>query len=95
MSRKGVVTMLRDLLLKAGVLEKKFIEAGEVEKYPKEKIVKEEGYHYLITEMTNEEIKLALLAKQTIHQKTIKNIVVFNLVTSIVAVVLVLIMYMV
>ena len=36
--------MLRDLLLKAGVLEKKkFIEAGEVEKYPKENIVKRRG----------------------------------------------------
>ncbi len=90
--------MLRDLLLKAGVLEKKFIEAGEVEKYPKENIIKEDGgFHYFIDdhEMTNEEIKLALLAKQTVHQKTIKNIVVFNLVTSIVAVVLILIMYMV
>ena len=58
-------------------------------------MLKEEAYHYLITEMTNEGNKLALLAKQTVHQKTIKNIVVFNLVTSIVAVVLVLIMYMV
>ena len=84
--------MLRDLLLKAGVLEKKFIEAGEVEKYPKEKIVKKEGYHYLITEMTNEEIKLALLAKQTICQNTIKNIVVFNLIATIVVVLLFLVM---
>lgn len=85
--------VLRNLIIKAGILETSYVEPEKVKEYPEDKIIKENGYHYYVNDynMTYEEFKLALLAKQTIYLKTIKNIIVFNLVASLIAALLVLI----
>ena len=68
------------LLWEADALEVELISGEEAKKYPDERIIDIDGFRNLIEDKTDEEIKITLLAKQTLHLKTIKNIVIFFLV---------------
>lgn len=68
------------LIWKADALGWETISKKKAEEYPPERILSFDGYTYLLEDKTDEEIKITLLAKQTLHLKTIKNIVIFFLV---------------
>lgn len=69
-----------DLLAKTKVLNLEQLSYSDVKDYPPERIVEIKELPYLLEEVENEDIKIRLLAKQTLHLKTIKNIVIFFLV---------------
>ena len=77
-------SMLKTLLCSAEIFKSDHIKKAEVKNYPPEKIMKDEVYHYVVEDygLTDEEIKIALLAKQVIYTKTIRNVVVASLVIS-------------
>ncbi len=81
---------LKSLISKTGIFEKHFIGPGEENSAPEDNIIKQDGYTYVIEDkgMTDEEVKIALLTKQTINTQTIKNTVVFGLVISIISVII-------
>ena len=70
----------KQLLWKAGALGWSPCRKVDEDKYPPERILSFDGYTYLLEDSTDEEVKITLLAKQTLHLKTIKNIVIFFLV---------------
>lgn len=69
----------------AEIFKSDHVKKAEMKNYPPEKIIKDDIYHYVVEDygMTDDEVKIALLAKQVINTRTIKNIVVFNFVISI------------
>jgi hypothetical protein len=80
-------TNLNILLSDAGVIDKNFIKTEELNDDIKMKIVKIDGYNYIFDDngMTIEELKLALLAKQTNDTHSIKNMVTFFTVISVIS----------
>lgn len=68
------------LIWKADALGWEGISKKKAEEYPPERILSFDGYTYLLEDKTDEEIKITLLAKQAIHLKTIKNIMIFFLI---------------
>lgn len=76
--------MLKTLLCNAGIFKSDHVKKAEVKNYPPEKIIKDDIYHYVVEDygMTDDEVKIALLAKQVIYTKTIRNVVVASLVIS-------------
>lgn len=65
------------LLWKTDAVGWKTIPGEKTEEYPPERILSFDGYTYLLEDKTDEEIKITLLAKQTLYLKTIRNIIIF------------------
>lgn len=88
---------LTKLLCDAGVYSTEFIPNEKLKNYNKEDLIKESGYNYIVDtqDLKGSETMLAFLAKQTIHLKTIKNIMIAGVVVAVTSFVLILIsMYM-
>lgn len=68
------------LLWKADALGWETIPGKKTEEYPPERILSFDGYTYLLEDKTDDEIKITLLAKQTLHLVYIRNIIIFFLV---------------
>ena len=67
------------LLVKAKAVNSTLLTRETLNDYPEDRRITVDGYTYGIEEKESDEIKLTLLAKQTLHLKTIKNIVIFFL----------------
>lgn len=78
---------LKELLLDAGVFSRYGLTKEEASQIPEGELHHDEGGEYYIHNegLTNEEINTMLLAKQTLNIKTIKNILVFYLIVSLLA----------
>ena len=76
---------LDDLLADTGVIKKDFVKVEDITNEIKDTITVMDGYNYIFDNegMTNEELKLALLAKQTNYIKSIKSMVTFFVVLAI------------
>lgn len=77
---------LRKLLYEAGIYELEYVPEGKLKDYPQDKIIKKDGFYYFIEakDMTEDELKIALLAKQVKHINTIKRILLFYFVCSLI-----------
>ena len=75
---------VRDLLVDAEVFELENVQPDQEGNVP-EGTIKKDEYNYKLNDrnLNEDEIKLALLAKQTLYIKTIKNIAIYFLVFSI------------
>lgn len=71
---------ITELLIKSEVISYKCIEPEEVKNHPPESVIEINEYAYTFEDRTDNEINMLLNAKQTLHLKTIKNIVIFFLV---------------
>lgn len=76
--------MVKTLLCNAEIYKSTFVAKENVGKHPPDKIIKDDDYHYLVDDygLTDAEVIIALLAKQAIYTKTIRNVVVASLVIS-------------
>lgn len=81
---------LQKLLYEAGVYELEYVPKEKLPDYPPDKIIKKDGFYYFIEniDMTEDEAQIALLAKQVKHLSTIKGILLFYFICSLIAVAL-------
>lgn len=77
---------LQKLLYEAGVYELEFVAKEKLQDYPSDKIIKKDGLYYFVEakDMTEDEVKIALLAMQVKHINTIKRILLFYFVCSLI-----------
>ena len=68
------------LLYKADILTADIMSREKLEYYPQDRRMEIDGYSYLVEDKSDDEIKITILAKQTIYLRTIKNIIIFFLV---------------
>jgi hypothetical protein len=68
---------LKYLITETGIFEKRLIKPEERATVSEDNIIKLGVYTYIIDDkgMTNEDVKIALMAKQTLNIKAIKNMV--------------------
>jgi|LSQX01.2.fsa_nt_gb hypothetical protein len=78
-AKEGIMRSERTkkLLWKADAVVWETISKKEAEGYPPERIFSYDGYTYLLEDNTDEEIKITLLAQQTLYLRTIRNIIIF------------------
>lgn len=68
------------LLVKTKAVDSTLLTKETLNNYPEERRINIDGYTYGIEDKESNEIKLTLLAKQTLHLKTIRNIAIFFLI---------------
>lgn len=81
---------LKDSLADLGIIEKTFIKKEDITDENKDKIVSKDGYDYIYSdgELTESEIRLALLTEQTKNIRSIKGMVSFFVILLIVSIAL-------
>lgn len=89
MDKKQLTNLLADL----EIIKKDFIRAEDITDDMQDKVVKEEHYHYIYEDkLSDEDKKLALLATQTKDIRSIKNILKFFVILTVIAIVVYFIM---
>lgn len=86
MTKNELNSSLADL----GIIEKIFLKNDEITDKNRVKIVNEGGYNYIYkdSELTEEEIKIAILVNQAKNVKSIKSMVLFFVILTIISLIL-------
>lgn len=75
MNKSDVKLMLENL----EILESEYVSQDEINSYPEDFVFQKNGstYHWKDSDLNEEDIRIAIMAKQALYVRTIKNTVVF------------------